>query len=137
MKKLDGMKKQTLVIPGKLPGLNEIINSSKIGRGRFNAYGRLKKKWSGIIAIYARMSGLAPIHSPAQFVFTWTEPNRRRDPDNIASGGRKLILDTLVELGILDGDGWKHVAGWFDNFEIDKKHEGVKVEIYGDSRQNI
>ncbi len=127
--------KQTLIIPGRLPGMNEIIAASKMGRGKFNGYGRLKKEWSEIIAIYARMSHLKPVRGQAQFVFTWIEPSRKRDPDNISAGGRKLILDTLVEIGILENDGWKHISGWNDTFEVSRKDEGVRIEIYGDMKQ--
>jgi hypothetical protein len=55
--------------------------------------------------------------------FEWHEPKpsrtaRLRDPDNISSGGRKIILDGLVQAGVIPDDGWDVVRGWEDHFEI-------------------
>lgn len=61
----------------------------------------------------------------------WVEKNRKRDLDNIAAGGRKLILDSLVDIGVLKNDGWKNVEGWTDSFSINKDRPGVWVEIIG------
>ena len=63
----------------------------------------------------------------AKFVFLWLEPNKKRDKDNIAAGGRKYIFDSLVEMGILKGDGWNFVINWEDHFGTDHKKEGVIV----------
>ena len=50
------------------------------------------------------------------------EPSRRRDKDNISSFGRKAIQDTLVQCGVLKDDGWKHVVGFSDRFEVDREN---------------
>ena len=59
--------------------------------------------------------------------FTWTEPNRRRDCDNIASA-KKFILDALVKMRVLENDTQKYVVGFYDIFEIGKEHS-VRVEL--------
>lgn len=61
--------------------------------------------------------------------YTWYEPNKRRDKDNISSFGRKVIQDALVQCGVLEGDGWKHVAGFSDRFEVDKTNPRIEVLI--------
>ena len=61
--------------------------------------------------------------------FTWGEPNKKRDPDNIAAGGRKFILDALVHSGILPNDGWANVTGWCDVFTL-ADEPFVKVELW-------
>jgi hypothetical protein len=61
--------------------------------------------------------------------FTWIERNRRRDPDNITAGGRKIILDALVQAKILDDDSSHYVLGWTDAFMINKDAPGVRVEL--------
>jgi hypothetical protein len=56
------------------------------------------------------------------------EKNRRRDQDNIAAG-KKLVIDGLVQAGVLAGDGWKYVRGFFDEFSVDPTRPGVMVTI--------
>ena len=61
--------------------------------------------------------------------YTWYEPNRRRDKDNICAGGRKVIQDALVKGGYLRNDGWKEIAGFSDEFRVDKSCPRIEVEI--------
>jgi len=60
--------------------------------------------------------------------YTWHEPNRRRDLDNIASA-HKYVQDALVKAGVLQGDGWRHVAGFSDSFEVDKRNPRIEVKL--------
>lgn len=114
----------TLWVPGPLPGLNELIAAAKSGRGRGNAYSRLKAEWTNVIVIHAKAARV-PAFSRRVFVtFEWVEKTRKRDPDNIAAGGRKLVLDALVKAGVLQGDGWKYLATWTDRFVL--WHPGLK-----------
>lgn len=53
----------------------------------------------------------------------------RRDLDNISSFGRKVIQDALVNAAVLKGDGWKHVVGFSDRFEVDKENPRIEVRI--------
>jgi len=117
----------TLFIPGQLPGLNELISAAKGYGGKGLGYSKLKRKWTDSIARLAKSKKI-PAVTVAQFRFLWVEPNRKRDPDNIAAGGRKLILDALVKAKVLPDDGWDEVWGWTDSFGINK-HPGVRVEI--------
>ena len=61
--------------------------------------------------------------------YTWYEPNKRRDKDNISSFGRKVIQDALVGAAVLKDDGWKHVVGFSDRFEVDKENPRIEVRI--------
>ena len=70
---------------------------------------------------------LCPIRSGrVHLSFVWFCRNRRKDPDNISSAGRKIILDGLVSAGILQNDGWK----FSDSFEVgrDQPREVVMME---------
>lgn len=117
-----------IFLPARLPGFNEAIASSKAGRGRFNRYAREKEEIESWICGSLREFKL-PRFSKCKIGFTWVEPDRRRDIDNI-SAGKKYILDALVALGVLPDDSWKHVKGFLpENFEADKNNWGVKVEI--------
>ena len=114
-----------LVVPGPMPGLNELIGASNASRYKYN---QLKKQWTQIIAAAGRKSRWQPEAVTARADFTWVEASRRRDPDNIAAGGRKLLFDTLVELGAWQNDGWAQVGGgWSDSFTVDKQQPRVEV----------
>ena len=134
---------QELKIPGPLPGLNQIIEAAKeqalwdswfAKKGRkkprapTNTYSAMKRQWGGLIKACIKVQAIRPVPS-AFFEFEWREKDRRRDPDNVAAGGRKLILDGLTRAGIIRDDGWKHVAGWKDSFVVDKAEPGVVVRI--------
>jgi|SRR5690554_3723353 len=115
-----------LTIPGRLPGLNQML---KVPRGdRFRA-ARLKREAETKIAwcIKQQLPGVQ-IQDKVTLHYTWYEPNRRRDLDNIASA-HKFVQDALVTSGVLQGDGWRHVAGFSDSFEVDKTYPRVEVEI--------
>lgn len=118
---------QELFIPGPLPGMNELIAAAKGAGGRGYLYAKLKREWTETVASLAK-ARLTHVET-AWFRFDWYEKGRRRDPDNVAAGGRKLILDGLVAAGILTDDNWTRVLGWADYFNVDAKRPGVAVMI--------
>lgn len=118
-----------LWIPGPLPGLNELLAAAKSGRGRGNAYARLKADWTQSVWAHAKAAHLKPMTTPVRISFLWVEKDRRRDPDNVAGGGRKLILDGLVKAGVLKDDGAAEIRSWTDTFTVDKANPGVRVEL--------
>lgn len=61
--------------------------------------------------------------------YRWYEPNRKRDKDNIAAVGRKIIQDALVEAGVIRNDGWNDIRGFSDEFYVDKNEPRIEVEI--------
>ncbi|MCY4128968.1 MAG: Holliday junction resolvase [Gammaproteobacteria bacterium] len=121
----------TIRIPFALPTLNEIIDLAgsvhhhRSGK-RFVSYNKSKQQLTADIAkIAIPQVDVAP--EPPVFVSCrWLCGNRRVDPDNIAAG-KKFILDGFVKAGILKGDGWKHIGGFADTFEIGEP--GVVVEL--------
>lgn len=120
---------QSLWIDGPLPGVNELIAAAKSGRGRGNAYARIKAEWMQTIWDRAKSTRMKPMSGAVRLAFLWVERDRRRDPDNVAGGGRKLILDGLVKAGVLTDDGVDEIRSWTDTFAIDKARPGVRVEI--------
>lgn len=114
-----------LVIPGKLPGTNEIIDAAKGGRGRYQPYAQMKEEYTNLVAFLAKQ---LPHCEKATLKITWYEPNRKRDPDNIM-GGQKFILDGLVLAGIIPNDSQKYIAGIIHRFRVDKQNPRVEVEI--------
>lgn len=120
----------SLWIPGPLPGLNALLAAAKGSGGRGAAYARLKREWTE--TVWARAKEQLVPAFPARVVleFTWHERDRRRDPDNVAAGGRKLVLDGLVLAGVLRGDGWRYVQSWTDRFDVRPDRPGVAVQIH-------
>lgn len=121
-------------VPHPLPGLNEIIaaNSRTVSRGgkRFPAYAIMKSEWQGVVMAAARAAKVAVFGYSKVFIhFTWLEKDRRRDPDNVCAGGRKIILDALVKGGFMKNDGWGNVLGWDDKWDVFPTRPGVRVKI--------
>jgi Holliday junction resolvase RusA-like endonuclease len=111
-----------LVIPGVLPGLNEIIDAAK---GHWNNYREMKAAYTNLVAIRARK--LPPIQS-ANLTITWYCPNKRKDKDNIMAG-TKFILDGLHAAKRIENDGWKQIRDITHRFEVDKLEPRVEIEI--------
>lgn len=120
---------QVLWIPGQMPGINELLAAAKSGRGRGNAYARIKNQWTTTVWALAKSRCLVPMATPVRIGFLWVEKDRRRDPDNVAGGGRKLVLDGLVKAGVISDDGADEIRSWTDTFAVDKKSPGVRVEL--------
>lgn len=116
-----------LMIPGKLDNLNDYITAC-----RTNQYKGAKVKHKNenrvIQAIYEQLGRLR-IKKSVYMTYTWYEPNKRRDLDNVSSFGRKVIQDALVETRVLENDGWKNIVGFQDNFYIDADNPRVEVVI--------
>lgn len=112
--------------------------ASRAGRGVARegvpeTYNALKARWTRDIALIARRgTGTAPPAPtvPAVIEFVWYEPDRKRDPDGVAAGGAKLILDGLVAAGILAGDGSRNVRRLAHDFVYDAQLLiGVEVRL--------
>ena len=112
----------TLTIPGRLPGLNEIIDAAKRNP---HEYARMKETCTAMVAWLAKK---LPSYEKVALVITWYEPDHRRDPDNIMAG-QKFILDGLVAAGTIPNDSQKYVRGIVHRFKVDRKNPRVEVEI--------
>ena len=123
-------ERQVLWIPGRLPGLNELFRAKGVTakRSDWNAYNQLKRDSQQRIVLLAR-SQLKPVKR-ARFEYEFHEPNKRRDPSNVASGAVKLVEDALQLAGIISNDGWKTIAGFSVSFVHDKEAQGVMVRIW-------
>lgn len=116
----------TIIIPGKLPGLNTYINAERTHRQKAAA---LKRDTQDIIISCARTQlGGVKFDKPVTMRYVWIEPDRTRDKDNIAFA-RKFVQDALVKCGCLKNDGWKHIFGFSDEFDVDKANPRVIVDI--------
>ncbi len=111
--------KQLLIIPHRLPGMNEFA-----GRASRWFYTKLKAETQGSIEAAIRRQGLKPMQF-AHLTYTWYEPNKKRDLDNIASAC-KFDNDALVACKILPDDGWAEVLSLAHYFV----HVGKTAEVH-------
>ena len=112
-------------IPGRLPGLNEIIDAAKRGKGNYQPYARMKEEYTTTVAWLAKK---LPSYEKVALVITWYEPDHRRDPDNIMAG-QKFILDGLVAAGTIPNDSQRYIQGILHRFRVDKQNPRIEVEI--------
>lgn len=114
-----------LFIPRLAPNLNDLVRAAKHHR---QAYNRIKESWADTIASAVLDHGYVDTFPRCSVHFELVEQNTRRDPDNIASGTAKLVLDGLVKAGVLEGDGWKHIAGLSFSWRVGSP-VGVRVVL--------
>ena len=115
--------KYQFTIPGRLPGLNEIIEANRISR--FKGADQ-KKDTQFLIRLMAR--GLPILTEPVRLDYVWYEQNRKRDWDNIMAG-QKFVQDALVEAHKLTNDGWNSICGISHEFKVDKDNPRVEVTV--------
>lgn len=118
-------------IPGRLPGMNEIIKAAKRGRGKYQPYAIMKEEYTNIVAWLAKK---LPEYKEVDISIVWHEPNARRDLDNIMSG-QKFIMDGLVKAGTIPDDSQKYVKSVTHRFEIDRHNPRVEVELRKEKRE--
>lgn len=115
-----------LIIPFTLPGLNDYINEER----RHRQYGaKMKREWQDNVILVLKRQIRGKFKRPVYMRYLWVEKDRRRDKDNISSFGRKVIQDALVQVGVLHNDGWDAIAGFSDEFTVDRKNPRVEIII--------
>ena len=113
-------------IPGSLPGLNNLIEAERAHRQKGAA---LKRDAQTLVEYELSDQIDRPLREPVTMPYTWIEPNRRRDKDNISSFGRKVIQDALVAIGALSNDGWANIEGFTDSFSVDANDPRIEIDI--------
>lgn len=122
----------TFTIEGRLDGLNEYTKACRSNRYVGAAMKERNENYIKYNA-YKEHTGSVPLKNikftkRVRLYFKWIEKNMKRDMDNIAFA-KKFILDALVSMGVLTGDSWKYVAGFSDDFDIDKDNPRIEVTI--------
>lgn len=123
-----------LIIPGRLDNLNDFISAERSNRYKG---AQMKSHNEDIVYTYIKkcLKSLK-ICNPVYIEYLWVEKNTRRDLDNISSFGRKVIQDALVKAGTIQNDGWAHIVGFSDRFEVDKKNPRIEVKIIEIGEEN-
>lgn len=122
-------------VPGKLPGMNEIVRAARSG---WQVAAKQKRDVEQIIRSYIWKSRLQkhcyPINESAIIVIIYNTKNKRMDVDNIQAAN-KFILDAMKGELIID-DSRKYVSqvlGFIQNGEED----GVEVHLAKSEDVNI
>jgi Holliday junction resolvase RusA-like endonuclease len=118
---------KALTIKGRLPGLNDYIAKCNSAYAEGN---KMKQESVQLVSWYimAQLRGVR-FTNPVFIMFTFYEPNKRRDHDNVSSYARKAIQDALVKCGTIKDDGWGYVTGHMDFFEVDRDNSRIVVEF--------
>lgn len=125
-------RRQEVFLPGPWPGLNTLIETKARRRGRgSSAYTLIKRRREADMMVLLRAGGLERFTRPVRLSLTVVEEDRRRDPDNVVAGARKLLLDALqggaarrkgegLEPVIyLERDSWKYLrAPFLDDWRV-------------------
>jgi len=129
------MRKQSLTIPGTLPDLNAVLTAAK---RHWSRYARQKKHFTHTVALLARTNRLQKVKNPVAIRFIWITKDQRKDPDNLAAGGTKVVLDGLVEAGILPDDSRRWIHKLTHQFpEPDRKNPRTIIELEELSSQKV
>lgn len=116
------MKQETIVIPGELPDMNEII---KVSKSHHMKYSSMKKQYTDLVTWLAK--GKGPFRK-IDIEVKWYCKNKKKDKDNICVG-LKFVLDGLVNAGVIENDGWRQVNDLTHRFRVDKENPRVEVLI--------
>lgn len=109
-----------------LPGLNDYTQIST------NPHMRAKLKANCELIIINKIRrdlGQYKAKKPIRIIYRYYEMDKQRDLDNIAGVAHKFIQDALVKCGVLQGDGWKYIVGFEDEFYVDKDNPRIEVEL--------
>lgn len=95
---------KTFTLPIRLPGINEYQNACR----RHPMQGAAMKK-EAMQKVMTYLTPVTHLKWPSQLEIIYTEPNKKRDIDNIIGFGSKVILDSFVKAGFLPDDGPSYV----------------------------
>lgn len=115
------------IIQGRMPDLNDYLKACN----QHYQKGATMKRENMEIAMWEIRKQLKRLHIEKQvnIHYMFVEPNIKRDKDNIAAFGHKVIQDALVKTEVLGNDGWKHILGFTDSFSVDKENPHIEVTI--------
>lgn len=110
-------------IPGRFPGINEYVEECR--RNKYGGNGMIRKSEN---VIMKHLKG-TPLVWPIIIKYTFVEPNRRRDKDNVAGFFHKAFQDSLVKTKLLPDDSWAYIDSWVDSFDVDKNNPRIEIKI--------
>lgn len=121
------MTNTTLTLNTKLPGTNQIIETSK---KHPKAYAAMKKEYTTLVIRELIQQKCVPSKSYKKICVNYEfyeKRNEARDPDNILGGSIKFIHDAMVAVGIIDDDDIYNIS--FGNINFIPNCENYKIKI--------
>lgn len=124
------MAEYKVVIEGKFPSMNEFIDANRRSKGRWNKGNQMKQASQDDIS-WQLLQQHKKLHldKPVRLLYTFYEPNKKRDLDNISGYFHKVFQDALVHCGIIHNDSWHYIVGFSDEFFIDANKPRIEVII--------
>jgi len=121
------MAEYKVIIPGRFPSLNEYIEANRIHKQKGN---RMKQQSQEEISWHL-LSQLRKTHidKPVEIEYTFYEPNKKRDLDNVSGYFHKVFQDALVKCKILHNDSWYYITGFSDKFFVDNKNPRIEIVL--------
>ena len=121
------MTHKTIVIPGRLPSLNDYQRECRRSPWHGN---RMKQGDVDTCVVFIRQAlrGVE-IGKPVAIHYRFYEKNRRRDKMNVFAYADKAFQDALTREGVIRDDGWRHVDNATHSFFVDKEDPRVEVDI--------
>ena len=109
------------------PDLNNYL--SECGRHPIKG-GKLKKDYMMIAcnAIRKQLPRVV-ILGRVRIHYRFYETSKKRDPSNVGSMAIKVIEDALQKCGVISNDGWANIAGYSQDFFVDKDNPRIEVTI--------
>lgn len=126
----NNVKEYKLVINGKFPSLNQFIEANRVSRGNWNKGNQMKQEYQYILCceIKKQLKNVK-IDNPIIINYTFYEPNKKRDLDNISSFFHKIFQDGLVFCEVIKNDNWNYIIGFSDLFKIDKENPRIEITL--------
>lgn len=119
-----------ITIEGKFPSMNEFIDANRRSKGRFNKGNAMKQQSQNEISWQIlKQHRKLHIDKPVKLIYSYYEPNKKRDLDNISGYFHKVFQDALVNCGVIHNDNWHYIVGFTDEFYIDNKHPRIEIKI--------
>lgn len=124
------MAEYKVIIEGKFPSMNEFIDANRRSKGKWNKGNQMKQQSQDEIS-WQLLQQHKKLHidKPVRLIYTFYEPNKKRDLDNISGYFHKVFQDALVHCGIIHNDSWHYIVGFSDEFLIDNKTPRIEVVI--------
>lgn len=119
-----------ITIEGKFPSMNEFIDANRRSKGRFNKGNAMKQQSQNEISWQIlKQHRKLHIDKPVKLIYSYYEPNKKRDLDNISGYFHKVFQDALVNCGVIHNDNRHYIVGFTDEFYIDNKHPRIEIKI--------
>jgi len=116
----------TIIIQGELTDLNSYIKALNSSRWGGNS---IKQVETNRVYQECKDQKIKPITEyPVKINYKWFCKDNRKDTDNVAFA-KKFINDGLVLAEVIEDDSRKYVAGFSDEFYIDKNNPRVEITI--------